>query len=199
MGREGISRPRHKVTSAKIAAGVILTADLADNAVTTAKITDANVTAAKLATDAVETAKIKDANVTAAKIADAILTGAKAAVLANDAVIGGVPVVHTVNVPDGATGDVDVVLTHKTEILEVIVQKRAAAGGASDTITVKNGSDAITDAIDINVADKTIKRATTIDDAFSTIAAAGTLKVTRTKASAANVACLVTVIGVRRT
>jgi len=179
MGREGISRPRHKVTSAKIAAGVILTADLADNAVTTAKITDGNVTAAKLAA--------------------ASLVGTQAAVLADAAVIGGIPVVHTISVADGATANVDVTLTHKTEILDVIVQKRAGAGGASDTITVNNGATAITNAMDINVADKTIVRATTIDDAQSTINAAGTLRIVRTKASANNVACLVTIIGVRRT
>jgi len=107
--------------------------------------------------------------------------------------------VHVVNVPDGATADINVTLTHKTEILDVIVQKRAGAGGASDTITIKNAGNAITDAIDINVADKTIKRPATIDDAQSTIAAGGTLRVTRTKASGANVACLVTVVGVIRT
>jgi trimeric autotransporter adhesin len=189
MGREGISRPRHKVTSDKIAAGVIVTADVAD----------LGITAAKLAADAVETTKILNSNVTAAKIADGILTGAKVAVLADDAVVGGIPVVINVAIADGVTADKDVVLTHKTEILDVIVQKRSAAGGASDTITVKNGATAITNDMDINVADKTIVRAGTIDDAQSTIAAAGTLRITKTKASANNVACQVTIRGVRRT
>jgi hypothetical protein len=44
-----------------------------------------------------------------------------------------------------------------------------AAGGAADTVTVKNGSDAITDAIDLNDSDKVISRAATIDDAFRDI------------------------------
>lgn len=126
------------------------------------------------------------------------LTGLRVANLADNAVIGGVEVVTVVAVPDAATGDVDVVLTHKTEVLSVEVIKTGAAGGASDTITVKNGATAITDAMDINVADKTVVRPTTIDDAQTVIAAAGTLRVTRTKASGANAACRVIVRGVRR-
>lgn len=126
------------------------------------------------------------------------ITGARLANLADNAVLGGVEVVTVVAVPDGATGDVDVVLTDKTEVMSVEVVKTAGAGGASDTITVKNGATAITNAMDINVADKTVVRPTTIDDAATLIAAAGTLRVTRTKASGANAACRVIVRGVRR-
>jgi len=126
------------------------------------------------------------------------LTGLRVANLADDAVIGGIEVTTIVAVPDGATGDVNVTLTHKTEITSIEVVKTAAAGGASDTITVKNGATAITDAMDINVIDKTVVRPTTIDDAQTVISAAGTLRVTRTKVSAANVACRVIVRGVRR-
>jgi hypothetical protein len=126
------------------------------------------------------------------------LTGLRVANYADNAVIGGVPVVTVVAVPDAATGDVDVVLTHKTEVLDIVVIKTGAAGGVGDTITVKNGATAITDAIDINIADKVRKEAATIDDAQTVISAGGTLKVTRTKASAANAAARVVVIGVRR-
>lgn len=112
-------------------------------------------------------------------------------------VIGAVPVVHRITVADGATADIDVVLTYKTRVYDVVVVKTDGAGGASDTITVKNGATAITDAIDINVADKAVKRAGTIDDAAWDIAAGGTLRVTRTKASAANVACEVIVYGMK--
>jgi hypothetical protein len=126
------------------------------------------------------------------------LTGLRVANVADANVIGGVPVVHIVDIPDGVTADVDVTLTHKTEVLDVLVIKKAGAGGASDTITVKNGATAITDAMDINVADKIVVRPATIDDAATVIAAAGTLRVTRTKASANNVACRVVVTGVRR-
>ena len=91
----------------------------------------------------------------------------------------------------------DTVLTHKTLITDIWLMKTGAAGGGSDTIQAKNAANAITDAIDINVADKTMKRAGTIDDAYSLISAGGTLRITRTKASANNVACTVFVLGVR--
>jgi len=126
-----------------------------------------------------------------------VLTGTQVANTADANVVGGLYVVHRIAVADGATGDVDVVLTHKTMITDVTVIKTAGAGGASDTITVKNGSTAITDAMSINVADKVVVRAGTIDDAQQTVAAGGTLKITRTKASAANVACIVVVRGLR--
>ena len=155
------------------------------------------IAAADLATDAVETVKIKDANVTQVKIAANALDGTIAKDAADANVIGGLMVLHRVDVADGATADVDVTLTHKTRVLDVWLVKTAAAGGASDTITVKNGATAITDAMDINVADKIIVRAGTIDDAQHEIAAAGTLRVTRTKSSANNVACTVYVLGLR--
>jgi hypothetical protein len=126
------------------------------------------------------------------------LTGLRVANVADANVIGGVEVTHIVDVADGVTADVDVTLTHKTEVTSIEVIKKAAAGGASDTITVKNGATAITNAMDINVADKIVVRPSTIDDAATVISAAGTLRVTRTKASAANVACRVIVRGVRR-
>jgi hypothetical protein len=116
----------------------------------------------------------------------------------NNQTVSGPLYQHVVTVPDGATADIDVVVTRKFEVLDVIVQKQAGAGGGSDTITVKNGATAITDAVDINIADKVVKRAATIDDAQSVIAAGGTLRVTRTKVSANNVACLVTVLGILR-
>lgn len=130
-------------------------------------------------------------------IADGILTGAKLANVANANVIGGIPVVHRIDIADGVTADVDVVLTHKTRVIDAYLVKTGGAGGGSDTIQVKNGATAITNAMDINVADTTVVRAGTIDDAQHEIAAAGTLRITRTKASANNVACVVYVVGLR--
>jgi hypothetical protein len=130
-------------------------------------------------------------------VSAASLSGTQVATTANANVIGGIPVLHRINVADGATGDVDTVLTHKTLVTEVWLVKTSAAGGASDTITVKNGSTAITNDMDINVADKTVVRAGTIDDAQHEVAAAGTLKITRTKSSMNNVACTVYVMGLR--
>jgi trimeric autotransporter adhesin len=56
------------VTSVKIADGAVVTVDLADNAVTSAKIADGAVATADMADNAVTTAKIANAAVTAAKI-----------------------------------------------------------------------------------------------------------------------------------
>lgn len=164
---------------------------------TSATVGAGTIDATALAADAVTTTKILDANVTQAKIALASLDGTVAKVVADANVIGGLPVLHRVAVADGATGDVDVTLTHKTLVTDVWLVKTAGAGGASDTITVKNGTTAITDAMDINVADKAVVRAGTIDDAQYAISAGGTLRVTRTKASANNVACVVFVLGIR--
>jgi len=127
----------------------------------------------------------------------AVVNGARVANVVEAQVLGGVPVVHVINIPDAVTGNVDVVLTDKTRILDVIVLKTAGAGGSGDLITVKNGATAITNDIDINIADKVVSRAGTIDDAQYEIAAAGTLRITRTKASANNTACKVIVIGMR--
>jgi hypothetical protein len=126
-----------------------------------------------------------------------VLTGTQVANVADANVIGGIQIAHRVAVADGVTADIDVVLTHKTLVTGIEVIKGQAAGGASDTITVKNAAAAITDAMSINVAAKTVVRPTTIDDAQITIAAGGTLRITRTKASAANVGCTVIVRGLR--
>lgn len=72
--------------------------------------------------------------------------------MADANVIGGIPVLHRVAVADGATADVDVVLTHKTLVTDVWLVKTGGAGGANDTITVKNGANVITDAMDIKRA-----------------------------------------------
>ncbi len=133
-------------------------------------------------TDIVSVAVSGDATLAAngaLTVADSVLEGSNVANTADANVIGGIEVMHRVNTAGGATADTDVTLTHKTLITDVYVQNNAA-GTASDTITVKNGSNAITDAIDISGADKTIARVSTIDDAYSTIAAAGTLKITET-------------------
>ena len=176
-----IINDRKPLTSATVGAGTITAVELANDAVTTAKILNANVTAAKLEAGA----------------ANAGLLGTQVRFVADANVIGGIPVMHRVAVADGATADVDVVLTHKTLVTDVWLVKTGGAGGANDTIQVKNGANAITDAMDINVADQVVVRAGTIDDARHEIAAGGTLRVTRTKVAAANVACTVYVLGVR--
>lgn len=107
---------------------------------------------------------------------------------------GGIPVVHRIDIADGA-GDTDVVLDHKTRVIDVTVVKTAANGGSGDTITVKNGANAITDAIDIGINDTLVARAGQIDDAQHEIAAGGTLKITA--ANNTDNACIVYVFGLR--
>lgn len=53
-----------------------------------------------------------------------------------------------------------------------------AAGGAADTLQVFNGSNAITDALDLNKSDATVTAAATYDDAYWDIPVGGSLKVT---------------------
>jgi hypothetical protein len=112
-------------------------------------------------------------------------------------VIGALPVLHRIDVAAGATGDVDVVLTHKTRVIDVHLVKKNGAGGGAGSITVKNGSSAITNAMSIDVADQTVVRAGTIDDAQWEIAASGTLKITRTRSASSDETCTVYVHGIR--
>lgn len=137
---------------------------------------------------AVDTGQLAANAVTAAKITAAILVGTQVAVVANGNVVGGIPVMHRVTCTN-LTGDVDVTLTHKTRIVDVHCIG-TATGGAADTVTVKNGATAITNAIDMNVADQTVVRVGTIDDAAYEIAAAGTLRVSG--ASAVNAEVVIT-------
>jgi hypothetical protein len=102
-------------------------------------------------------------------------------------ILTGIPVAPTGSI----TADFDVVLAEKFEVVDVICRKDGA--GASNTITVKNGTTAITDAI-VYAADKAVTRAGTIDTASNVIAAGGTLRVTATR-SAGAVTGLVTVLG----
>lgn len=129
--------------------------------------------------------------------ANSTLDGAKVATVADANVVGGIPVLHRINVPAGVTGDVDTVLTYKTRVVDVWLVKTTAAGGGAGTIQVKNGATAITDAISININDNAMARAATIDDAQHEIAAAGTLRITRTRTASTDESCIVYVLAVR--
>jgi hypothetical protein len=118
-------------------------------------------------------------------------TAGTVATVANVNIVGGIPILYRITAT-ALTGDVDVVLTYKSRVLDVWCVG-TAAGGAGDTITVKNGSTAITNAIDMNVSDKVLVRAGTIDDAQHEIDAAGTLKIS----GASGVTCEVYVLAIR--
>lgn len=151
--------------------------------------------AGTLANDSVTTAKIANGAVTEAKLDPASLTGLVAKVVANANVIGGIPVLHRINIAAGANGDTDVVLTHKTRVVDAWLVL-TGAGVASAVLTVKNGATAITDGMAASGSDKALVRCATIDDAQHEVAAGGTLRVTGS-AGATQPAATVYVLGVR--
>lgn len=102
----------------------------------------------------------------------------------------GIPVATSGSV----TADFDTVVEDKFEVVDVTCRKDGA--GAANTITVKNGTTAISDAIAF-ATDKAVTRVGTIDTASNVIAAGGTLRVTATR-SAGTVVGLVTVWGFLR-
>lgn len=127
------------------------------------------------------------------------LDGRSAGNVANDNLIGGVPVLHKFVIPAGITGDVDFVLTHKTELVDVTLKKTVAAGGGAGTIQLQTGAAvAISNAMSIDVADQTVIRAGTLDDATHEIAAGGTLRFRRTRTASTDESCLAYVQGIRR-
>lgn len=128
-----------------------------------------------LPNNAIDTAEIQDSAVTAAKIASDILTGVKVATVADVNTVGGIPVLYRINAV-ALSGNVNVTVAEKIRVIDAWCVA-TAAGAAADTITVSNGASAITNAMDLNVADNTVVRAGTIDDANHEIAAAGTLRV----------------------
>lgn len=153
------------------------------------------VTGAITITKAGLTALAAGAVATAAAIADAILTGAKVAVVANANVVGGIPVLFRINIAD-ASADTDVVMTHKVRVLDAWFRSSGiAAHAANDTVQLKNGANAITNAIAKTATVNSLVRAGTIDPTYEEIAAAGTLRVTAVKDT--NVAGTMYVLAVR--
>lgn len=119
------------------------------------------------------------------------------ATLADSSTVGGIPLIIRVDVPAGATGNVDVTpLASKIRVINAWLVKNANAGGGAGTITVNNGATAITDAMSINVAAKTVVRCATIDMAQWEIAAAGTLRIVRTRSASTDEGCTVFVEGI---
>jgi hypothetical protein len=142
-------------------------------------VTMDNAGAVTIENDAVTTAKILDSNVTEAKIAPNTLTGTVAGNVADDGVIGGLPILFRIATDGGATANKDITMTHKVRVIDVW-SVNLAIGTTSDTVQVLNSTNAITNAMDISGADTSLVRAGTIDDAYHEIAASGTLRVTET-------------------
>ena len=129
------------------------------------------VTTAKIAANAVTEAKIE------AGAAGAGLTGLVAKFIADKNVIGGLEVIHRIDIAAGALTDTDVTLTHKTRVTDVWLVLRGA-GVSTTTLQVKNGANAISDAMAASGSDQAIVRAASLNDAYWEIAAGGTLRVT---------------------
>lgn len=110
-------------------------------------------------------------------IAAASLDGTIAKVVAESAVIGGIPLVYAIPIASGALADTDIVVAHKIRVLDAWLVLRAA-GVANTTLQVKNATNAISDAMAASGSDTALVRAATINDANYEIAAAGTLRVT---------------------
>lgn len=107
----------------------------------------------------------------------ASLDGVQVTNLADANVVGVLPVLHRIDIAAGALADTDVVLTHKTRVIDAWLVLRGA-GVATTTLQVKNGASAITEAMAASGSDKAIVRAAVLDDAAWEIAAGGTLRVT---------------------
>jgi len=176
------------------AAGTAATAARGDHKHANATATAVGLTSASTSTEGVATSFGRSDHTHAITA----LTGASASTVADDNLVGGIPVLHRFTIPAGVTGDVDFVLTHKTLVTDVWLVKTAAAGGGAGTIQAKNGATAITNAMSIDVADTTVVRAGTIDDAQHEIAAAGTLRFTRTRTASSDESVIAYVLGVRR-
>lgn len=115
-----------------------------------------------------------------AMVASQALDGEHVKDNADDATSSSLLVVHAIAIGAGAAADHDVTVDHKIKVIDAWAQHEGGAGEANDTIQVKSGANAITDAMSWAGADNAIVRATTIDDANATIAASGTLRVTTT-------------------
>lgn len=152
-------------------------------------------------TGSISTAELADLAVTEPKVALASLTGLIAKIIADDNLIGGLPLLHRLDIVDAASGNREITLTHKTRIIDVWVVKTGADGHATeDLITIGAGANAITDDMAIGLLNDTgITRAGLINDANAEIAAAGALRVTWVKGAGGgnNVACTVYVLGIR--
>jgi len=169
------------LTSATVGAGTISATELAANAVTTVKILAANVTEAKLEVGA----------------AGAGISGLVTKFAADGNVIGAIPVIHRLTLTSGANGDQDVTLTHKTRVLDFWLVLKGA-GTAGCTVTLKNVTTAITDAVNVAAGgDKAIFRAGTIDDAQQEIAAGAVMRISKASSGANFPGAECYVLGVR--
>lgn len=165
----------------------------------TIEVIKAGYTGNVLASGGVGTTQIAAGAVIESKLvpgaAGAGITGLVTKFVADANVIGGIPVVHRINITAGAIADTDVVLTHKTHVMDAWLVLKGA-GVDTTTLQVKNGANAITDAMAASGSDQALVRAASINDAYNEIAAGGTLRVS-SATGATQPAAVVYVLGFR--
>lgn len=103
----------------------------------------------------------------------------------------GLPMLLILDVPQGATGDLDFTgAPFKFRVLDVFAQKVTTSADAGDQGALQTGAGAaITDTLALNITGDVLARATTITAANAVIDAAGTLRWRRTQST--NAACKV--------
>jgi hypothetical protein len=168
------------ITRKFIRYGEVITEHLAANAVT----------AAKLASSIVDGSKIANTTVGAA-----VAPAASRALVAAEV---GAPVRLVLAVADAAGGNADFTsVPYKFLVTGVSYIKTGGAGNAGNSITLHNGTtgNAITNGMN-NATDTGTAYASTLDDAFTTVAAGATLRAVTVRAGGNNAALLI-VEGIR--
>lgn len=123
------------------------------------------------------------------------LTGADAMAVGNAEGIPGLPLVFQVPIAD-ASADTDVVTTYGIRVIDFWFRNTGvAAHAANDTVQLKNGTNAISDAIAKTATVEKVVRAATLAAAYINVAAGGTLRITAVKDT--NVAGVAYILAVR--
>lgn len=154
-----------------------------------------------LASGGVGTTQLAAQAVTEAKVqvgaASTGLSGLVAKFVADANVIGGIPVIHRIAIAD-ASANTDVVFTHKTKIIRAWFKNLGSAAHATDDtlrLISGTGTNYITAATAKTATVNAVIDFATLIEAYDTIAAGGTLRVTAAKTT--NVAAEVYVLGMR--
>jgi hypothetical protein len=107
---------------------------------------------------------------------------------------------HRVIIPAGPTGNVDVVVSAREEIVDVVLHKTGASGGGAGTIQLVNAATGapLTDAMSINAPSGTVVRPLDIDPTQNTIAAQSLLRFVRTRTASTDESCIAYVRTLRR-
>jgi len=174
--------------------GVIVNADISTNAAIAfsklATLTSGNILVGSDASACTSVAMSGDATMNSSGVI-------RTAVVAEDSVNGGIPLTFMIGITAStdATLNVDVVSAYKIRVLDAHVILRGAGVG-SETLTIQNAGNAITDAISVAGSDTAIVRAAQINDANYEISAGGTLRVA-SAGGASRPAALVVVNAVR--